>query len=361
MSTKRTWYAMKAEAGAQSARLDIYDEIGGWGVTASQFAADLKGLGPVATLDVHLHSPGGSVVDGAAIFNLLKSHGARKVVTIDGMALSMASVVAMAGDEIIMPSNALMMIHNPWTMTAGDAEQLRKDADLLDKMKAQIAGAYIVKTGKSAADIAALMDAETWMDGREAVAAGFATRLADWEVKAAARHDVSRFAAKADQRLDAIMAAKVDDEQKPEPTPEPVATVVAPVVPDGAAGEVQPERSQGIAEQHAAIEAELAKAAAGLTQRDETIRAHEATIAARDTECKRLAAELGAARAELQRVSAQYAEAQRKHAGMLAGVAYVPETTWADALAKCGNDYAKARKQYPQAYDAFMARSRGKK
>ena len=364
MNHEKTWYAMKAVAGGESARLDIYDEIGGWGVNAGQFATDLKGLGAVAQLDVHIHSPGGSVVDGAAIFNLLKQHAGRKVVTIDGMALSMASVIAMAGDEIIMPGNALMMIHNTRTMTAGDAEQLRKDADLLDKMKAQIAGAYVAKTGKTADEIAALMDAETWMDGKEAVAMGFATRLADWEVKAAAAFDLSGIASKADPRLAAIVEA-TDGSGKPDGG---VATEPLPVLTHSA-DDVQRARDEGfaagqlgaISAARAEVEKDIEAIHAGLNQRDETIKAHVAAIATRDAECKRLAAELEATRAECKRLGDQYADAQRKHTAMLAGVAFVPEVTWHDALAKCGKDYAKARKQYPAAYDAFMAGARALK
>lgn len=170
----QSWYSITASAGV--AEIHIYEEIGYWGVNAKQFADDLKGLRGISTIQLRINSPGGSVFDGTAIYNCLKQHPATVVAYIDGLAASMASVIAMAADRIVMPENALMMIHNPWTVSYGDAEQLRKDADLLDKVKASLISAYR-RSGKSDDEIAALMDAETWFTGEEAVAAGFADEV----------------------------------------------------------------------------------------------------------------------------------------------------------------------------------------
>ena len=104
-----------------------------------QFANELKEIGNVRQINLHIHSPGGDVFDGIAIYNLLKNHPANKTVYIDGLAASMASVIAMAGDEVIMPENAMLMIHKPWGIQGGDAEELRKYADLLDK-----GGKYVI-------------------------------------------------------------------------------------------------------------------------------------------------------------------------------------------------------------------------
>jgi ATP-dependent Clp endopeptidase proteolytic subunit ClpP len=169
----KSWYQIKALANS-SAEISIYDEIGAWGVSAKSFMDELKSVGDVSDITLRLNSPGGSVFDGMAIYNQLKSHKAQITVYIDGLAASMASVIAMAGDLVVMPENAMLMIHNPWTMTAGDAAELRKNADLLDKIKTTMLSAYTGKTGKTEDEISALMDAETWFTGSEALAHGFA-------------------------------------------------------------------------------------------------------------------------------------------------------------------------------------------
>lgn len=171
----KSWYDIKAKGGGVAEVL-VYDEIGMWGVSAKDFARDLRELGNVNKINLHINSPGGSVFDGNAMFNQLKQHPAEVTVYIDGLAASMASVVAMAGDHIIMPENALMMIHNPWTVAIGNAEELRKDADVLDTVKATLLSAY----GRSMMtddEISELMDAETWMTGADAVDMGFADEL----------------------------------------------------------------------------------------------------------------------------------------------------------------------------------------
>lgn len=173
----QSWYSLKAQNG--NAELMIYDEIGGWGISAQQFARDLQNLGKIGTLTARIHSPGGDVFEGMAIYNMIKGHPAHKVCYIDGLAASMASVIAMAFDEVIMPENAMMMIHKPWGGTLGDADDMRKYADLLDKVEGNLVGAYQQKTGLPEEELHALLAAETWLTGREAVAKGFANTLTD--------------------------------------------------------------------------------------------------------------------------------------------------------------------------------------
>src|SRR5690606_6275695 len=107
-----------------------------WGdeVTPKQFKEELDALGDIGELRVYINSPGGDVFAGQAILSMLKRHSARKVVYVDGLAASAASIVAMAGDTIRMPRNAMMMIHNAWTITAGNANDLREVADALDRV-----------------------------------------------------------------------------------------------------------------------------------------------------------------------------------------------------------------------------------
>ncbi len=157
----------------------IYDEIGGWGITAKQFARDLKDLGKITQLTARIHSPGGDVFEGMAIYNILKNYPAHKVAHIDGLAASMASVIAMAFDEVVMPENAMMMVHKPWGGTMGDADDMRKYADLLDKVEGNLVGAYRDKTGMTDEQLHAMLAEETWLTGREAVEKGFADTLTE--------------------------------------------------------------------------------------------------------------------------------------------------------------------------------------
>ncbi|WP_276239959.1 ClpP-like prohead protease/major capsid protein fusion protein [Pasteurella multocida] len=181
----QSWFSIKAGAN-DTAEISIYDEIGGWGISAKAFAKQLKDLGNVKKINLHIHSPGGSVFDGMAIFNLLNNHTAKKIVYIDGLAASMASVIAMVGDVVIMPENAMMMIHKPWGIQGGDAEDMRKYADLLDKIEETLISAYTKKTGKSAEELAEMLAEETWLSGQECVEHGFADQLAE-PVKAMAK------------------------------------------------------------------------------------------------------------------------------------------------------------------------------
>lgn len=147
-------------------------------VTPAQFSRDLAALGDIKTLDVFINSPGGDVFAGQTIYNILKHYITASVTThIDGIAASAASIIAMAGDKIVMPENATLMIHNAWTYSAGNKDDLRKMADTLELIDTQIAEVYAARTGGTVEDMAALMDAETWMSGTEAVEKGFADEL----------------------------------------------------------------------------------------------------------------------------------------------------------------------------------------
>ncbi|WP_080473428.1 ClpP-like prohead protease/major capsid protein fusion protein [Serratia marcescens] len=172
----KSWFSIRASS-QNTADISIYDEIGFWGITARQFAEDLAALGPVSHINLHIHSPGGDVFDGIAIYNLLKNHSASKTVYIDGLAASMASVIAMVGNPIIMPENAMMMVHRPWGIAGGDADDMRNYAELLEKMETVLIPAYAEKTGKSPEEITALLADETWMSGSECVAQGFADKV----------------------------------------------------------------------------------------------------------------------------------------------------------------------------------------
>jgi ATP-dependent Clp protease protease subunit len=148
-------------------------------ITAKDFAEDLKALGDLKTLNIYLNSLGGSVFQGQAIFSILKRHSAYKNVYIDGIAASIASVIAMAGDTIRMPKNAMIMIHNPWTFVMGNSADLRKEADALDKIRESMIVAYMDKIqGKTTEEeLIDLLDAETWLTAQECFDRGFCDEL----------------------------------------------------------------------------------------------------------------------------------------------------------------------------------------
>jgi ATP-dependent protease ClpP protease subunit len=184
------WYQFRAQAGGPE--IVIYDEIGAFGIPAKSFLDELKALGPIAELTVRINSPGGAVFDGVAIYNALKRHDARVTVWIDGIAASIASMIAMAGDEVVMPDNAMLMLHDPSGLVMGTAADMRGMAEALDKMKAGMVAAYRDKSGQDDAEIEALMVAETWLSAQEAVGLGLADRV-EQPVRMAAHFDLSRF------------------------------------------------------------------------------------------------------------------------------------------------------------------------
>lgn len=155
------------------------DEYYDTDTSAVGFRDALKDLGDVKTINLHINSPGGSVFEGIAIYNMLKQNKAHVNVYVDGLAASIASVIAMSGDAIFMPSNSMLMIHNPWTMAVGNASELRKQADDLDKITESSIQTYLNQAGDKLDEEALrqLMDDETWLTAKEAVDYGLATEV----------------------------------------------------------------------------------------------------------------------------------------------------------------------------------------
>lgn len=173
-------------ASADTYELLIYGDIGeSWyseSVTAKDVVQQLNDLpSSVTTLNVRINSYGGAVADGLAIYNALKRCPATKAVTVDGVAMSSASLIAMAGDTVHMPATSILMIHAPWGGIAGNAQELRKYADVLDTYSASMADAYVAKSGKDRDEIMALLQdgQDHYYTGAEAVAAGFADAETD--------------------------------------------------------------------------------------------------------------------------------------------------------------------------------------
>lgn len=188
------WFRVENAADSESADVYIYDAIAWFGVDVNDLVDELDEI-TARTINVRINSPGGDVFDGVAIYNALVRHDARIVVHVDGLAASIASVIAMAGDEVRMNEGSFFMIHDPWMLAIGPAEEMRSAADLLDKIGNSIAAIYEKRTGLPRAEITALMNAETWMDAEEARDKGFADAVeeADDDLAIAASFDLSAF------------------------------------------------------------------------------------------------------------------------------------------------------------------------
>ncbi len=185
----KSWFSMVGMA--NHAEIMIYDEIGVWGISAKDFVDELNAL-DVEKIDLRLNTPGGSVFDGIAIYNALKRHKASITVYIDGLAASMGSIIALAGETVHMAENAFYMIHNPWGFAIGDASEMRGQADVLDKLAGTMARIYSEFSGMDYDTVIAAMDAETWYGAEDALEAGFITEI-DEGHKIAAYSDLDRF------------------------------------------------------------------------------------------------------------------------------------------------------------------------
>lgn len=207
-------------AKADSSEVDIFlydhivsseEEAEWWGgVAPESFVKAVYAVDPSHTINLRVNSPGGSVFAARAMEQALRAHKGKVVVHIDGLAASAATFVSMAGDEIVMSKGAMFMIHKAWTGMWGNAEDLRKEADLLDKIDGTLAETYADKTGKDITAIAEWMAAETWFTAQEALDAGFATSIAEAEAKALA-WDLSAYQ----------NAPKAERQTQPEPAPSP--------------------------------------------------------------------------------------------------------------------------------------------
>jgi ATP-dependent Clp protease, protease subunit len=228
----KSWYEIRARA--SGAEVLIYDEIGAYGVTAKGFLAELGALPDGASIDLRLNSPGGSVFDAVAIYNALQRHEGEITVWIDGIAASAASYIAMAGDEIVMPENAFLMIHDPSGLVMGTAADMREMAETMDKIAASMIRGYAGRSGRSEDEIAALMAAETWFDAQDALAAGFATRMAE-PVRIAASFDIGRFSNAPPSLIEAV-AETVAAPNGFEDDPDQPTEATPPAVPESDVG-----------------------------------------------------------------------------------------------------------------------------
>lgn len=167
----------------------IYDQIGGTGIQALDIVKEIAGEGDI---DVHINSGGGSVSQGIAIYNSLKQHDGQVNVFVDGLAASIASVIALAGDTATMAEGSLLMVHLPWTQIAGNAEDLRKEAEVLDQHKETLIDIYASNSQLGRDEIEAMLSEETWLTAEEAYELGLITTIAG-ELKQAASVNIDSF------------------------------------------------------------------------------------------------------------------------------------------------------------------------
>tara|TARA_Y100000401_G_C8321779_1_gene225741 strand:+ start:1467 stop:2501 length:1035 start_codon:yes stop_codon:yes gene_type:complete len=187
---KNKWYNIQNKA-ENAAEVYIFDEIGNYGVTAQDFISELKNLKD-RPVNLRINSLGGDVFNGMAIYNVLKKRQNKTTVYIEGIAASIATIIALGADEVVMSENSLFMIHNAWGGTMGDAKDMRKSAQTLEKISQELTQIYVKKTGLAYEAVSMMMDEETWLNAHEAYDLGFVDSISD-SIKVAAKYDVSKF------------------------------------------------------------------------------------------------------------------------------------------------------------------------
>lgn len=234
---KQKYYALVTNG--SEANINIYGDITSWAwedvgeVSAVTLSQKLEALGDVSTINVFINSYGGEVAEGLAIYNALKHHKAKVVTRCDGFACSIASVIFMAGDERIMNESSLLMVHNAWTHGSGNAEELRKMAEDLDKITQASIAAYKAHSNLTEEEIKALLDGETWILPEEALEYGFATSIDKTETDKASQNARASFANMVlKARAAADPAPAVEPPAEPAPATEPPAEPAPPADPE---------------------------------------------------------------------------------------------------------------------------------
>ena len=230
----KTWYAVNAsgEAADRVIEVFVYGEIGAWGITANQFVQDLRamddGVSPVVAA---FNSIGGDLFDGLAMHNALSRLGERCTGRIDALAASAASVAVCGAHRVVIAANAMLMIHNPYTYTGGDAEDFRRVADVLDQTLEAIIAAYKAKAPNiDDAELRRMVNAETWLTANEALALGLADEVGDGiKVKACLGQGavLQRY-----QHAPAELVAQLDEPPEADPDLDPVDPPLVPPVVD---------------------------------------------------------------------------------------------------------------------------------
>jgi len=334
----KTWYQIKAKSDKpKAADISIHDEIGLWGISASAFMRDLRGMGELDEINLSIHSPGGDVLDGWAIYNALKNSKAKITARVEGLAASMASIILQAADVREVYENSYVMVHNPWGLAIGDAEEMRDTADLLEKMQNGLVGAYASRTGGDEKEIREMMDSETWMDGNEAVERGFADKVIGKVAMSARAFDNRKF-----KMTPPSLQANSETAPEVAPVEKTANAPVEPIAPVDADAETEVEPQAPEVEvtepQAKSLLSRFTALFGGET--DETLKAalsaKDGEILAAKTEIDALKAQVAAlepkakafdeATAEIARLEAERQTAEAKAAAQVASLGFTPES-----------------------------------
>lgn len=359
----------------KTVKFDIYGDyvdVGGYDedVTPTAFRRAVKDLGKGDALEVHVNSCGGSVTAGLAIANTIRdlsAKGCKTVCVVDGLAASIASITAMACDEVRMFPQSFIMIHNPWTMAMGDAGDLRKEAQTLDAMRDALVSFYRMKFDRTDAEIVAMMDAETWISGADAAASGLSVTILDGGTERAAARLIAKKAYNNSRIVETYKAketAMKDETEKkdPETTDAPAAPAADADTPD----ETEKKSAEELEEENAALRARIAELekelAAPTDERvskcqsvfQAKINNLKAELAAKDGELRNalasassLASERDAAKGELAKAQAALAEKtdalEQLNSAVLAHKDEKPAPKMSDGLAMCRTPEERSR------------------
>ena len=200
---QKEWYKIKNKS-SEVADVYLFNDIGTFGITAQNFIDEIKEYEDTE-LNIHINSLGGEVFEGMAIYSIIQRRKAKTTVYIEGIAASIASVIALAADEVIMSENSLLMIHNAWGGTQGEAKDMRKQAEILDKITNEIAEVYVKKSGIPYNEVIRMMDEETWLTAEEAVALGLVDSISE-PIKVAAKYDVSKYKNITNKKVEQILS-----------------------------------------------------------------------------------------------------------------------------------------------------------
>jgi ATP-dependent Clp protease protease subunit len=323
------WYAIQSTENGSAQEVHIYDEIGGYGVGAKEFIAELKQHSG-NRIHLRINSVGGSVTEGLAIANAIKRHKGGVTAHVDGLAASMATVIAVSADETVMADNGIFMVHEPWSVGQGTADDLRAEAAVLDKMKKSLVRAYTKKTGMDDDEVEDLMRAETWMNAQEALSLGFIDYIEDGMEAAAsitpeaarARFDTfqNSMARKTTKTIKAEEAAPAEVVAEP--------TVEAPVADEAVDTSSEVNMNAELQAQVDELQARLAEVEAAKVDA-EAVAAQSAEDVAKEietlrAEVERLASESAAKDEEIGALRAASKSAGEQAAAIVAGIGVDP-------------------------------------
>jgi len=347
---------------------DIYiDDVIGeglfGGVSAKDFRRQLEELGEVDNITLQINSPGGDIIDGFAIFNMLSEHSASVATKINGWAASMASIIAMAADpgQVEMPSNAWFMIHNPWSVAVGGSEDMRSIADVMDKMKDHAIRAYQRHIDVDSQAISQWMDNETWFDGSDAEGLGWNFSFTDpLQIAASVSPFLSEDKVPEDAKAWIKRAQEVTDavaEPDSETPADPQNQSGSNAVNEQMAAKFEEGRQYGYQERQPEIDS--------LTGKVDELNNQVNSL---NEQYNQLSQELENQKTETETERREKQSLNDQLANLLPGTGAPPlesepgdaKAEWRRALAECGNDVTKARKEYPEAWQAIRQIDRAK-